>query len=98
MAKWLRNPFANTSPEKIFAIFWQQKKLVHAPFNNKPAKRVFCLVKLVNGDIGIRQTAKRVVDPAILTFGRIDLLVNCARAFIPKPFPEYPDEDSLASR
>jgi NAD(P)-dependent dehydrogenase (short-subunit alcohol dehydrogenase family) len=30
-----------------------------------------------------------VVDSAILNFGRIDLLVNNAGVFIPKPFTEY---------
>ena len=50
-------------------------------------------LKLVDGDIGIQQTAKQVVDAAVLNFGRIDLLVNNAGVFIPKPFTEYTAED-----
>jgi NAD(P)-dependent dehydrogenase (short-subunit alcohol dehydrogenase family) len=50
-------------------------------------------LKLVEGDIGLQQTAKHVVDSALLNFGRIDLLVNCAGVFIPKPFAEYTAED-----
>jgi NAD(P)-dependent dehydrogenase (short-subunit alcohol dehydrogenase family) len=50
-------------------------------------------LKLVDGDIGMRETAKRVVDAAIRSFGRIDLLVNNAGVFIPKPFTEYTAED-----
>ena len=50
-------------------------------------------LKLVDGDIGLRDTAKQVVDVAIQNFGRVDLLVNNAGVFIPKPFTEYTAED-----
>ena len=50
-------------------------------------------LKLVDGDIGLRETAKRVVATAIQNFGRVDLLVNNAGVFIPKPFTEYTVED-----
>ena len=50
-------------------------------------------LKLVDGDIGIRETAQRVVDTALQSFGRVDLLVNNAGVFIPKPFTEYTAED-----
>jgi NAD(P)-dependent dehydrogenase (short-subunit alcohol dehydrogenase family) len=50
-------------------------------------------VKLVDGDIGSHTVAKQVVDSAMLNFGRIDLLVNNAGVFIPKPFTEYTTED-----
>lgn len=50
-------------------------------------------LKLVDGDIGTHNVAKQVVDSAILDFGRIDLLVNNAGVFIPKPFTEYTAED-----
>jgi NAD(P)-dependent dehydrogenase (short-subunit alcohol dehydrogenase family) len=47
----------------------------------------------VDGDIGIRETAQRVVDTTLQSFGRVDLLVNNAGVFIPKPFTEYTAED-----
>ena len=50
-------------------------------------------LRLVDGDIGNQDVAKRVVDSAISHFGRIDLLVNNAGVFIPKPFTEYTTED-----
>ena len=50
-------------------------------------------LKLVDGDIGSHNVAKQVVEAAILNFGRIDLLVNNAGVFIPKPFTEYTSED-----
>jgi NAD(P)-dependent dehydrogenase (short-subunit alcohol dehydrogenase family) len=50
-------------------------------------------LKLVDGDIGSHNVAKQVVDSAIHNFGRIDLLVNNAGVFIPKPFTEYTTED-----
>ena len=50
-------------------------------------------VKLVDGDISLQETAKKVISAAIENFGRIDLLVNNAGIFIPKPFTEYTVED-----
>ena len=48
---------------------------------------------LVDGDIGKKETALQVADEAIKRFGRIDLLVNCAGIYMPKPFTEYTPED-----
>src|ERR1700736_2770615 len=48
---------------------------------------------LVDGDISKKDTAVKVVDPAIERFGRIDLLVNNAGVFIAKPFTDYTEED-----
>jgi NAD(P)-dependent dehydrogenase (short-subunit alcohol dehydrogenase family) len=50
-------------------------------------------VKLVDGDICLLETAQRVAATAIREFGRIDLLLNNAGVFIPKPFTEYTAED-----
>ena len=43
---------------------------------------------LVDGDIGKKETATKVVDAAVRHFSRIDLLVNNAGIYIPKPFTE----------
>jgi NAD(P)-dependent dehydrogenase (short-subunit alcohol dehydrogenase family) len=48
---------------------------------------------LVDGDIGNRSTAAKIVDTAVSQFGRIDVLVNNAGVFIPKVFTEYTPED-----
>src|SRR5882757_7972296 len=48
---------------------------------------------LVDGDIGKKETATSVVDAAITRFGLVDLLVNSAGIYIPKPFTEYTPED-----
>ena len=50
-------------------------------------------LRLVDGDIALQETAKQVVAIAVQTFGRIDLLVNNAGVFIPKPFTEYTVEE-----
>jgi NAD(P)-dependent dehydrogenase (short-subunit alcohol dehydrogenase family) len=58
--------------------------------------KVLCASKdlvLVDGDISKKDTAIRVTDAAMRHFGRIDLLVNCAGLYIPKPFTEYTPED-----
>src|SRR5215510_5857854 len=48
---------------------------------------------LVDGDIGHPSTAATIVDTAVSRFGRIDVLINNAGVFIPKPFTEYTTED-----
>jgi NAD(P)-dependent dehydrogenase (short-subunit alcohol dehydrogenase family) len=48
---------------------------------------------LVDGDIGQKDTAIKVADAAIRHFGRIDLLVNNAGVYLPKPFTDYTPED-----
>jgi NAD(P)-dependent dehydrogenase (short-subunit alcohol dehydrogenase family) len=60
--------------------------------NSKELKPAADLV-LVDGDIGQSDTATKVVDAAIQHFGRIDLLVNNAGLYLPKPFTEYTPED-----
>jgi NAD(P)-dependent dehydrogenase (short-subunit alcohol dehydrogenase family) len=35
----------------------------------------------------------KIVDTAVSRFGRIDVLINNAGVFIPKPFTEYTTED-----
>jgi NAD(P)-dependent dehydrogenase (short-subunit alcohol dehydrogenase family) len=48
---------------------------------------------LVDGDIGKKDTAIKVADAAIKHFGRINLLVNNAGVYLPKPFTEYTPDD-----
>src|SRR5262250_1431799 len=48
---------------------------------------------LVDGDIGDPRTASKIVDTAVSRFGRIDVLINNAGIFIPKPFTDYTTED-----
>jgi NAD(P)-dependent dehydrogenase (short-subunit alcohol dehydrogenase family) len=48
---------------------------------------------LVDGDIGDSTTAQKVADTAVERFGRIDVLINNAGIFVPKPFTEYTSED-----
>jgi NAD(P)-dependent dehydrogenase (short-subunit alcohol dehydrogenase family) len=48
---------------------------------------------LVGGDISDPATAASIVDTAVSKFGNIDVLVNNAGVFIPKPFTEYTTED-----
>jgi len=48
---------------------------------------------LVDGDVGDPKTAARIVETAVSRFGRVDVLINNAGIFIPKPFTEYSTED-----
>src|SRR4029077_5922592 len=50
-------------------------------------------VALVDGDIGPPGTAATIVDTAAARFGLIDVLINNAGVFVPKPFTEYTTED-----
>jgi NAD(P)-dependent dehydrogenase (short-subunit alcohol dehydrogenase family) len=51
---------------------------------------------LIDGDIADQKTAAKIVDTATSRFGRIDVLINNAGIFIPKPFTEYTTEDFSA--
>lgn len=53
-------------------------------------------IAVVAGAIGDPSVAQHVYDSAIGNFGRIDLLVNNAGIFIPKPFVDYAAEDFAA--
>lgn len=48
---------------------------------------------LVDGDISKKDTAIKVAAIAIKRFSRIDLVVNNAGIYMPKPFTEYTPED-----
>lgn len=48
---------------------------------------------VVDGDVGAAETAERAVAEAQERFGGLDLLVNNAGNFIPKPFTDYTSED-----
>lgn len=48
---------------------------------------------LVAGDIGQSETAERVAQTALSRFGSIDVLVNNAGIFIPKPFTDYTEDE-----
>lgn len=54
---------------------------------------------LIDGDIAQPETARSVVETAVRRFGSVDLLVNNAGIFIPKPFIDYTmvDFDRLVS-
>lgn len=47
----------------------------------------------VAGDVASPATAKAIVDQATQRFGRIDVLVNNAGIFIPKPVTQYTEDD-----
>jgi NAD(P)-dependent dehydrogenase (short-subunit alcohol dehydrogenase family) len=48
---------------------------------------------LVGGDIGDPKTAANIVGTAVSRFGRVDVLINNAGIFVPKPFTEYTSEE-----
>lgn len=50
-------------------------------------------LELIDGDVGKKETAVKVVSAAMAKFGRVDTLINNAGIFISKPFPEYTEED-----
>jgi NAD(P)-dependent dehydrogenase (short-subunit alcohol dehydrogenase family) len=48
---------------------------------------------LVDGDVGEESTARNLVNIAERRFERIDVLINNAGIFVPKPFVEYTAEE-----
>lgn len=47
----------------------------------------------VVGDLGVARDRARLVDAALSAFGRIDVLVNNAGVFVPKPFLEVEEAE-----
>jgi len=56
-------------------------------FKNSPQLQV------IDGDIGVLDTAKKITALALNKFGSINALVNNAGIFFTKPFTEYTEED-----
>jgi len=54
-------------------------------------------VVTVAGDIGLAETARRVVDAALARFGRVDMLLNNAGIFTAKPFTQFTQDDFEAN-
>jgi len=48
---------------------------------------------LVDGDVGDPSTARSLISRAEQRFGRVDVLINNAGIFVPKPFVDYTSED-----
>ncbi|MGH8465395.1 MAG: SDR family NAD(P)-dependent oxidoreductase, partial [Pseudomonas sp.] len=48
---------------------------------------------LVAGDIAKPQTAQRLFEEAVAAFGKVDILINNAGIFIPKPVADYTEGD-----
>lgn len=48
---------------------------------------------VVDGDVGEASTARHLIEKAEERFGGIDVLINNAGIFVPKPFVEYTPED-----
>jgi NAD(P)-dependent dehydrogenase (short-subunit alcohol dehydrogenase family) len=50
---------------------------------------------LVDGDVGEPSTARNLIDSGQQRFGTIDVLINNAGIFVPKPFTDYTSDDFL---
>ena len=50
-------------------------------------------VAVVAGDVGEPDTGRQLIDTAIERFGGVDVLVNNAGHFYPKPFADYTEDD-----
>jgi NAD(P)-dependent dehydrogenase (short-subunit alcohol dehydrogenase family) len=50
-------------------------------------------LRLVDGDVAEASTARNLVRSAVERFGGVDVLINNAGIFVPKPFVDYTAED-----
>jgi NAD(P)-dependent dehydrogenase (short-subunit alcohol dehydrogenase family) len=67
-----------------------QERLEEILHQNKEYKS---RIKVVAGDIGLKLTGETLASTALEVFGSIDVLINNAGIFIPKPFLEATEED-----
>lgn len=49
--------------------------------------------RVLAGDVGNREVGQKLVDMAIQHFGKVDILINNAGAFAPKPFLDVEERD-----
>ncbi len=54
-------------------------------------------IVVVPGDVGLKETGEKLVDTAVKRFGRVDVLVNNAGHFYPKPYTEEDLEGFLSA-
>lgn len=66
-----------------------QERLQHAYEKIGPSER---LLK-VGGNIGDRSFNSQLIDMAVEKFGSVDVLINCAAEFMPKPFVDVSEAD-----
>jgi NAD(P)-dependent dehydrogenase (short-subunit alcohol dehydrogenase family) len=50
-------------------------------------------IRVVVGDIGLKSTADALASTSLSAFGSIDVLINNAGVFVPKPFLDVSEED-----
>lgn len=50
-------------------------------------------IKMVVGDIGLKSTSEALASTSLDAFGSIDVLINNAGVFVPKPFLDATEED-----
>lgn len=50
-------------------------------------------IKMVAGDIGLKSTSEALATTSLDAFGTIDVLINNAGVFVPKPFLDATEED-----
>src|SRR5882724_1848641 len=74
--------------ERGYRVVANSRKITQSKFLKPSADLV-----LVDGDIGKKNVAVKVAEAAVKHFGRIDLLVNNAGIYVPKPFTDYTPED-----
>jgi NAD(P)-dependent dehydrogenase (short-subunit alcohol dehydrogenase family) len=48
---------------------------------------------LIDGDVGQPATGAKLVDATLQAFGSLDILINNAGIFVPKPFDEFTEDD-----
>ncbi|MGB0938046.1 MAG: SDR family NAD(P)-dependent oxidoreductase [Colwellia sp.] len=89
MGRALAQAFLNSGDNVVINARSEHKLVAFVEENSQNADRI----KYVAGDIGLQSTGKALVAAAVDTFGSIDVLINNAGTFIPKPFLDVTEEE-----
>lgn len=89
IGKTIATAFLNKGANVVINARNEQRLKEFQNLHSQNRSRILC----VPGDIGFKDTGKSLIEAALDRFGKVDVLVNNAGVFIPKPFLDATEEE-----